>query len=75
MGNLTDAPKPHCQSFLCVQELAFLEPSVERGKICKNRCEEYCEHFQLIFLLTLTYMYPAYSFVVYTLHAFVICSR
>jgi hypothetical protein len=63
MGNLTDAPKPsHCNSFLCVQELAFLEPSDVRGEICKNRCEEYCEHFKLIFLLTL--ISPAYSSVV-----------
>jgi hypothetical protein len=33
--------------FLCVQKLAFLAPSVDKS------LEEYCERFQLIFLLPL----------------------
>jgi hypothetical protein len=45
--------------FLCVQELVFLEPSVDNGNACSDLYEELCEHFQLIFLLQL--MSPKYS--------------
>jgi hypothetical protein len=46
--------------FLCVLELAFVEPGVDKGNACSNLCEEYCEHFQLIFILLL--ISPEYSF-------------
>jgi hypothetical protein len=45
--------------FLCVQELALLEPNVDNGNACPNLYEELCEHFQLIFLLQL--ISPEYS--------------
>jgi hypothetical protein len=45
---------------LYVQELAFLEPSVDKGNTCSNLCEEHHELFQLIFLLLL--ISPEYSF-------------
>jgi hypothetical protein len=29
--------------FLCVQELAFLEATVNKDNACSDLCEEYCE--------------------------------
>jgi hypothetical protein len=47
--------------FHYVQELAFLESSFDKGSTCSNLCEEYCEWFQLIFLLP--HIYPEYPFI------------
>jgi hypothetical protein len=47
--NMADAPKPSYCAFkaLCVQELAFWEPSADRGNASSNPCEEHFERFQL----------------------------
>jgi hypothetical protein len=45
--------------FLRVQGFTFLEPSDGKGNACSVLGEEYCELFQLVFLLPL--LSPEYS--------------
>jgi hypothetical protein len=65
--------------FLYAHELAFLEPNVHKINACSNLCEEYCEHFQLVFLIPLLLLNTPSSVTlhnnVYMLDVFVSCRR
>jgi hypothetical protein len=50
--------------------------SVEKDNSCSNLCEEYCQHFQLIFLLPLISPYTLfiYHFTQHCVHSWCFCN-